>query len=176
MLLRMECLAASFYASAAAVGCHGFLEIAGVMGVFLEGARRAHEQGEDFFNSSEPNSGALLLTSADTAYLGEKLRCIFGNAFLRNPSALARLVGALTHRAGWWGMETETEPPEIRCASCGGQRVVAEPVADESGRGKDRLAVVCRDCGSRACVDLPSQRQFTVLDGGRGSSSGQDQK
>jgi hypothetical protein len=69
-----------FYAAAQRIGHHQFLEFAGLMNEYVIICEATHEAGRDF------TTGAPLAMAPHHAqYLAEKLDCIYGNAFARDP-------------------------------------------------------------------------------------------
>jgi hypothetical protein len=93
-LERMAALVRRFYFEAMPIGCHPFLEFDGLLSKYVTLARAAHDAGIDFMNASAHNGRSLPASEHDLAYVGEKLRCIFGPA-LAAPSLRRAFLEAL---------------------------------------------------------------------------------
>jgi len=74
---------------------HAFIEFNGLMSKYVDLLARAAEQGIDPHLINEHSGVALPCEGHDMAYLGEKLRCIFGPVIDSNPEARAALKKAL---------------------------------------------------------------------------------
>jgi hypothetical protein len=81
-LQRMDEAIGRFYGTAVNIGCHPFIEFAGVMTAYVKSCRRAHEDGVDFSECNRHSGQALPMESVELDYLSEKLGCIFGDRFL----------------------------------------------------------------------------------------------
>ena len=78
-LQRMDEAIGRFYGTAVNIGCHPFVEFAGVMTAYVKSCRRAHENGVDFSDCSRHTGMTLPMESIEIDYLVEKLACIFGD-------------------------------------------------------------------------------------------------
>jgi len=74
---------------------HAFIEFNGLMGKYVDLLDAAAKQGIDPKLINEHSGVALPCEGHDMAYLGEKLRCIFGPVIDSNPEARAALKKAL---------------------------------------------------------------------------------
>jgi len=93
MLAMMRETSNAFYKRARLIGCHPFIEFAGLMNEYIKVCRRAHEQGIDFTESSAHSGKPLDFRSYEAAYLGEKLGCIYGPS-LQAPENLRAFLRA----------------------------------------------------------------------------------
>ena len=84
MITRMKLASNIFYGNAVKIGCHPFIEFAGLMNEYIKMCEQAHAQGLDFPNANAHSGIALPMRSFEAAYIGEKLGCIFGPS-LQNP-------------------------------------------------------------------------------------------
>lgn len=76
-LQRMDETIRRFYSTAVQIGCHPFVEFAGVMQAYLKTCQRAHEDGIDFTECNRHAGHPLPMEEFEVAYLNEKLNCIF---------------------------------------------------------------------------------------------------
>lgn len=68
-----------FYARATRIGCHPFIEFAGLMNEYIKLCRNALDQGIDFTETSVHGGGQPLpMAEYERDYLNEKLECIYG--------------------------------------------------------------------------------------------------
>lgn len=74
---------------------HAFLEFNGLMQKYVQLCRKAAERGIDFREANVHLGTPLPVATHDMAYLGEKLRCIFGPVIDSNPEARQTLKQAL---------------------------------------------------------------------------------
>jgi hypothetical protein len=79
---------------------HSFIEFNGLMGKYIDLLARAAEEGIDLMSLNEHSGVALPIEGHDMAYLGEKLRCIFGPVLDSNPEARAILKAKLFGEEG----------------------------------------------------------------------------
>ena len=93
-LERMAALVRRFYFEAMPIGCHPFLEFNGLLSKYVTLASAAHRAGIDFMNASAHSGRSLPASEHDLAYVGEKLRCIFGPT-LADPSLRRAFLAAL---------------------------------------------------------------------------------
>lgn len=93
MLRGMHGASDAFYAAAIRIGCHAFIEFAGLMNEYIKICNRAHEQGIDFTESSAHSGKPLPIATYEAAYLGEKLGCIYGPS-LQAPENLRAFMRA----------------------------------------------------------------------------------
>ena len=78
MLEKMAAAADEFYFAAIQIGCHPFIEFAGLMNEYIKICHRAHADGLDFNLCSAHSGIALPMKDFEARYLGEKLGCIYG--------------------------------------------------------------------------------------------------
>jgi len=74
---------------------HAFIEFNGLMSKYVDLLANAVKNGIDPHLINEHSGVALPCEDYDMAYLGEKLRCIFGPVIDSNPEAKAALKRAL---------------------------------------------------------------------------------
>jgi hypothetical protein len=83
---QMKKAADAFYVSARSIGNHPFIEFAGLMNEYITACRRAHDEGVDFSDCNTHTGKALPLHPVMSAYINEKLECIFsGSKVLEAP-------------------------------------------------------------------------------------------
>lgn len=80
-------------------GAHAFIELNGVMKVYIDLLERAARAGIDPQMVNEHNGAALPAKDHEIRYLAEKLRCMFGPVIDTNPEARAILLKELFHQA-----------------------------------------------------------------------------
>ena len=95
-LQRMDEAIGRFYGTAVNIGCHPFIEFAGVMTAYVKSCRRAHENGIDFNDCSRRTGMNLPIESVEIDYLAEKLACIFGDRIVVAEKAIP--VGTPTNK------------------------------------------------------------------------------
>lgn len=78
MLAMMREASNAFYSRAVRIGCHPFIEFAGLMNEYIKLCQQAHEAGIDFNESSGHSGNPLPMAPYEAAYIGEKLGCIYG--------------------------------------------------------------------------------------------------
>lgn len=78
MLASMRKASAVFYTAAIHIGCHAFIEFAGLMNQFIEVCRDAETNGRPWTNASVHGGAHLSFEGHQIAYLSEKLECIYG--------------------------------------------------------------------------------------------------
>lgn len=83
-----------FYAAAAAIGVHPFIELTGFMNEYISICERAVEKGIDFEAISIHSGGELPIEPHHAAYLGEKFGCIFTTTFSDRSDLLATFLRA----------------------------------------------------------------------------------
>lgn len=95
MLRGMRAASDRFYESAVRIGCHPFIEFAGLMNEYIKVCERAHKLGVDFTESSAHSGKPLDMRPYEAAYLGEKLGCIYGPSLQapENLRAFSRAAG-----------------------------------------------------------------------------------
>ncbi len=98
MLQKMRATAEAFYWAAFRIGCHPFIELAGLMNEYVKVAQRAHSQGIDFNVCSVHSGIALPIETYEAAYIGEKLGCIYGPA-MRDPVLANHLLAEMGLKA-----------------------------------------------------------------------------
>jgi hypothetical protein len=84
-LVKMHQAADSFYALAQRTGVHTFLEFTGFIREYIKLCEQAVEKGIDFTTEELP------IRAYHAGYIGEKLKCIFGDQLVVtfNPNAKA---------------------------------------------------------------------------------------
>lgn len=79
MLTATQAATDRFYSMARPIGCHQFIEFAGLMTEYVNLCREALERNIDFTTTSIHGRGAPLpMKSVQRDYLDEKLQCIYG--------------------------------------------------------------------------------------------------
>lgn len=76
-LQRMQALSDYFYRTAAGIGCHPFLEFAGLLNEYIKVAQAAHLKGIDFSECNTHSGTDLPMADFQVGYVNEKLECIF---------------------------------------------------------------------------------------------------
>ena len=76
-LTQMREVSKQFYAAATVIGNHPFIEMTGIMNEYIKACQAAHESGIDFSECSAHSGQELPMQSYMTAYVNEKLGCIF---------------------------------------------------------------------------------------------------
>jgi hypothetical protein len=94
MLADMEAAAARFYAAAARIGNHPFVEFAGLMNEYIKICRHAHEAGIDFTQCNGHSGNHLPMVAFEIDYINEKLECIFTGRSIVNQEAARAVVGS----------------------------------------------------------------------------------
>lgn len=77
VLKQMRQLSSVFYGAAVHIGCHPYIEFAGLMNEYIQACERAHKNGIDFTMCSVHTGQALPLQDYEKNYINEKLECIF---------------------------------------------------------------------------------------------------
>lgn len=77
MLARMRIAKNTFYTQARAIGCHPFIEFAGLMHEYIQSCQAAHDAGVDFTQCSAHTGVPLPMKEYQVKYANEKLQCIF---------------------------------------------------------------------------------------------------
>lgn len=88
MLSEMQRASNTFYSMAVRIGCHPFIEFAGLMNEYIKMCVAAKQQGIDFTQTNAHTGQALPMADYNARYLGEKVGCIYGPALAQN-AALA---------------------------------------------------------------------------------------
>ena len=76
-IMQMREVSKQFYAAAVQIGNHPFIEITGLMNEYIKACQVAHESGIDFSECSAHSGQMLPMQTYMTAYVNEKLECIF---------------------------------------------------------------------------------------------------
>jgi hypothetical protein len=76
-LAEMRLLASAFYARAAKIGVHPFIEFSGLMNEYIKACEGAHEKGVDFTDCNAHTGKQLPMESFMVDYVNQKLECIF---------------------------------------------------------------------------------------------------
>jgi hypothetical protein len=95
MLTKMKKLSDEYYANATHIGCHAFIEFAGLMNEFISVCTAAHKQGDDFPFANTHSGVVLPFQPHNLAYLAEKLGCIYGPALLASEENRRAFINAL---------------------------------------------------------------------------------
>lgn len=90
-IAEMKAAAARFYAAAVRIGQHQFIEHAGLMNEHIKLLERVASEPGGCVWESTPQ-----VATYEARYLGEKVHCIYGEAFERNPEAFAAFVRAVS--------------------------------------------------------------------------------
>lgn len=88
-LSRMDAAVSEFYRAAVAIEQHQFVEHAGLMSEYVRVLKGMHAKGECIWESP------LWLKRHHAQYLGEKLNCIYGGAFARDPDLFATFCASV---------------------------------------------------------------------------------
>jgi hypothetical protein len=86
MLRDMQELSNAFYARAARIGCHPFIEFTGFMNEWLKICAKNLAAGVDFEKTSIHSGKPLVIAPYEASYLGEKFGCIFGSSLHATPA------------------------------------------------------------------------------------------
>lgn len=89
MLDAMRAASDAFYAAAFRIGCHGFIEFAGLMNEYISVCRATLDDGTDFTQCNTHSGAALKMQPYHVGYLTEKLDCIFGPTVVDDPKLRA---------------------------------------------------------------------------------------
>lgn len=84
MLAGMQEASNAFYYAAIRIGCHPFIEFAGLMNEYIKLCQQAHKAGIDFTNANAHSGNALPMEDYNAEYLAEKLECIYGPTLQQN--------------------------------------------------------------------------------------------
>lgn len=76
-LVAMQRTSNAFYAAAASIGNHPFIEFCGLMNEYIKCCELAHEQGIDFTECNTHTGQTLPIPGFSLEYMNEKLECIF---------------------------------------------------------------------------------------------------
>jgi hypothetical protein len=95
MLPRMRAASAAFYRAAVQIGCHPFIEFAGLMNEYIKLCEQAHEAGIDFTNTNAHSGNALPMQDYNVRYLAEKLECIYGPTLQQNAKLRQEFLAGL---------------------------------------------------------------------------------
>ena len=105
-LTDMQALSDHFYHTAAGIGCHPFLEFAGLLNEYIKIARAAHVKGIDFSECNTHSGVDLPMEPFEVNYLNEKLECIFtGRCVISKPKPEPKRA-APTQEVGWIHLST----------------------------------------------------------------------
>lgn len=77
MLASMQQASSDFYRHAVQIGCHPFIEFAGLMNEYIKCCAEAHKAGIDFATCNTHTGQQLPIPAYSVAYINEKLECIF---------------------------------------------------------------------------------------------------
>jgi hypothetical protein len=77
MLEQMRAVSSGFYMQAVRIGCHPFIEFAGLMNEYIKCCAEAHKQGIDFTRCNAHTGHHLPMRPFEVKYVNEKLECIF---------------------------------------------------------------------------------------------------
>lgn len=80
------------------IGCHPFIEFAGLMHVFVEMCEQSLQAGIDFSEATAHTGQALIAADHQVHYLAEKFGCIFGPV-VSDPKVLANFLCRLVDRS-----------------------------------------------------------------------------
>ena len=76
-LAEMQLVSNDFYARAAKIGVHPFIEFCGLMNEYIKCCEYAHKQGIDFSECNKHTGEHLPMQPFAVGYINEKLECIF---------------------------------------------------------------------------------------------------
>ncbi len=95
MLQKMQQLSDGFYSQATRIGCHAFIEFAGLMNEFIKVCADAHKKGQDFPFANTHTGAPLPFQHYHLAYLAEKLNCIYGPGLMASEANRRAFIGVL---------------------------------------------------------------------------------
>jgi hypothetical protein len=95
MLRKMTACANAFYSLSALAGCHAMIEFTGLMNEFIKVCQDAHANGQQFPLANTHSGVVLPFKKHNATYLGEKLNCIYGPAFLTSEENRAAFVAEM---------------------------------------------------------------------------------
>ena len=116
MLKKMQALSDTFYSQATRIGCHAFIEQAGLMNEFIKVCAEAHRAGQDFPFSNTHSGTPLPFKHYHLAYLAEKLNCIYGPALLADEANRRAFIEALFEGEFKLVPADAAEPVKVRFA------------------------------------------------------------
>lgn len=94
-----ESISGQFYAAAAKLGLHSFIEHCGLMNEHLKVLRRAHDAGHDIHMFNVHGSASFPMKTYEAQYLAEKFSYIFA-AYLDEPEALQTFLREVAREVG----------------------------------------------------------------------------
>jgi|GEM_PF-7019421 len=95
LIAKMHKLSEAFYSRAVRIGVHAFIEFAGFMNEFIVVCRDASRANVDFAKGNAHTGVMLPFQPYHAAYLGEKIQCIYGTAFVKNKAVRDAFIQAL---------------------------------------------------------------------------------
>ena len=112
MIDRMKTASHGFYFLATQIGCHPFIEFAGLMNEYIKICEQTLKAGGDFASANTHTGGTLVFHDYNLKYLMEKLDCIYGpsiSALLRS-----RLTGSKAHLPESLYERAQLRPPNYQ--------------------------------------------------------------
>jgi hypothetical protein len=109
MLEQMRAVASGFYMQAVRIGCHPFIEFAGLMNEYIKCCGEAHKQGIDFTRCNTHTGHHLPMRPFEVKYVNEKLECIFTGRSVMDCDRIEELERLLYLRGNAGNAEYEAQ-------------------------------------------------------------------